>query len=303
MKNFRAFQANGSRSRGEDGLGDASGRFASCPRLARIATHGTRCANAGTPTNRSWWPRTRGAATSHSLPASPLRPGCAPPRHRWGRRNHRGARPNLGCNQVGRPVRFGQESIHRHEPVDHARESRCLHRNAGRAQSRSVGFALITQDVKLGCDDPRRREGGNIGGQKHRRVRLPAFGNRYVLIDKPLHRVASQKETLAELRVRVRVQLRNVRSRVNESLECDSRSAAVPRQKTQRCRDVAAGAIPGNGQSLRITAELLRSRALQSSAEYASSKAAGYLCSGARRYPTDTTTKGPLLAILWATLS
>src|SRR3954465_8767835 len=118
-----------------------------------------------------------------------------------------------------RPRAIGlAQGVEHHEVVDDPLVARRRHVDAGRAQLAPVGLTLVAQDVRLGGDDQRRRQPGELldaRAQRRRRdlVALRLFGR--VLVPEPLHRVAPEEVAGGELAVRLGVEAR-VRDRVEQ---------------------------------------------------------------------------------------
>lgn len=131
----------------------------------------------------------------------------------------------------------------------------------GTGECGGIGFALVAQRVKLGCDDQRARLMAEIFHQKRCKVRIC---KRTVVLTgvqahKLLHTVGGQQISLAVLVYRREgrgLRVIGSRCRINQNLLIDRKITPVTRQKRDRSGQIAAGTVADEGNVLGLHAEL-----------------------------------------------
>lgn len=132
---------------------------------------------------------------------------------------------------------------------------------AGTGERGTIGFALIAQRVKFGCDDQRTRLMAEIFHQKRCKVRIC---KRTVVLTgvqahKLLHTVGGQQIPFAVLvyrRKRGGFRVIGSRRRINQNLLTDREITPVTRQKRHSSGQIAAGTVADEGNVLGLHAKL-----------------------------------------------
>lgn len=131
----------------------------------------------------------------------------------------------------------------------------------GTGECGGIGFALVAQRVKLGCDDQRARLMAEIFHQKRCKVRIC---KRTVVLTgvqahKLLHTVRGQQISLAVLMYRREgrgFRVIGSRCRINQNLLTDRKITPVTRQKRDGSGQIAAGTVADEGNVLGLHAKL-----------------------------------------------
>ncbi|MBP2018155.1 hypothetical protein J2Z79_001554 [Symbiobacterium terraclitae] len=129
------------------------------------------------------------------------------------------------------------------------------HGVAGLCQLPGVGLALVAQRVELGGDDERRRQVGRVRHLQRRGAPVAVvFVAVDVVVPEPLHHGRGQEIVGPVLPVRRGVEA-VVGHRVDQHLVCQLRIALLPGHEGDHRGQVAAGAVAGDGDALRVAAE------------------------------------------------
>src|SRR5439155_155620 len=123
------------------------------------------------------------------------------------------------------------------------------------AQACGVSLALVAQRVELRGDHQRRRQPAEARGAQGGRVRIPAvLVARRVVVPEPDHVRTGEEVSLGVLPARARLEV-GVGGRIDQELVDDVRAAAVAGHERDDRREIAARAVPADGNAPAIRTE------------------------------------------------
>jgi hypothetical protein len=142
------------------------------------------------------------------------------------------------------------------EPVGDSVVARALNRHPRRAHLDGVRLALIAQRIVTGGLHQRGRQPGKIARHVWACVGIRAIaGAGQIMVPEPFHVGARQHEAVGgEFALRRRVIRRGDRG-IEQQLEAQRRTAAVPRHDRNHGREISARAVAAHGYPARIGAE------------------------------------------------